>query len=182
MFEWISEGKALPPIAQKVFLAVPRQHDKFWDIYVAQLLVRYEGVSPKPIVAGERWPTEYWWSTTRDSQGTVLLTGNSWWASFRDIPLPPGAQHATDREFNYIARKLAPAPFEIKPNPTHTADLEAAAKIKTAAEALAAAMTEGYAVGLVTEFRGFGLDEEKGVYSCTNLKVRKEVLVDSTEE
>lgn len=100
--KWISEADDLPKIAQKVLLAVPRQFGEFWDLSVAQLLVRHEGVFPRPVAKGSRWPVDYYWS--RDAKDTILVTGNSWWALVNEIPLPPGAEHKTERGYHYIAQ------------------------------------------------------------------------------
>jgi hypothetical protein len=102
--KWISEAEQLPKIAQEVLLAVPRQGGEFWDLKVAQLLVRHEDVAPHPVKTGSRWPVDWWWSWNRDGGASVLVTGNSWWALLDDIPLPPGAEHKTDRGFHYIAQ------------------------------------------------------------------------------
>lgn len=102
--KWISEADQLPPIAQPVLLAHPRQTGEFWDLRVAQLLVHHEGVVPRPIKKGERWATDYFWDASRDGRYTTLVTGNSWWALLDDIPLPPGAEHRTERGYHYIAQ------------------------------------------------------------------------------
>lgn len=102
--KWISEAEQLPEIAQKVLLAHPRQTGEFWDLHVAQLLVRHEGVVPRPIAKGDRWATEYFWDWSNDGRGTVLVTGNSWWARMDEIPLPPGAEHQTIRGFHCIVQ------------------------------------------------------------------------------
>jgi hypothetical protein len=107
--KWISEADRLPPIAQTVLLAVPRQNDEFWDLTTAKLLVQYEGVAPTPIAKGSRWPTTYWWE--RNHGGSIkshpcLVTGNAWWTLLDDIPLPPGAEHKTERGHHYIAQPL----------------------------------------------------------------------------
>lgn len=102
MLTWISETERLPPVAQKVLLAVPRQCGEFWDLNVAQILIRHEGVMPKPIAKGDRWPVDYYWS--RDKRDTILITGNAWWALTDKIPLPPGAEHMTERGFHYVAQ------------------------------------------------------------------------------
>lgn len=113
--KWISEAEQLPPVAQKVLLAVPRQGGEFWDLKVAQLLIQNEDVTPRPVPPGSRWPTEWYWNSGRD---TTLVTGNSWWALMDDIPLPPGAQHMTERGFHYIAQPepvfVAPAPRAVR--------------------------------------------------------------------
>lgn len=101
---WISEAEALPPVAQKILLAHPRQTGEFWDLCTAQLLIQYEGVAPVPVKRGDRWPTTYWWSASKDTGATYLVTGNSWWTLLDTIPLPPGAMHKLDREFHYIAQ------------------------------------------------------------------------------
>lgn len=107
--KWISEAEALPAIGQVVLLAHPRQSGEFWDITTAQLLVQYEGVFPRPVAKGSRWPTEFYWEANRG--GSVkshpfLVSGNSWWALLDDIPLPPGAEHKTERGFHYVAQPL----------------------------------------------------------------------------
>jgi len=103
MLEWISEGEALPIVGQTVLLASPRQFDKFWDIRSAMILVRHEAVVPRPIVAGDDWPTDYYWALEKGNRDTRLVTGNNWWASLAEIPLPPGARHTSDRlGYNYI--------------------------------------------------------------------------------
>lgn len=104
--KWISEAEKLPPIAQKVLLAVPRQFGEFWDLKVAQLLVRHEDVSPRPVAKGSRWPTEWYWDSSQCGRDTTLVTGNSWWALMDDIPLPPGAEHAAARGFHYIIQPM----------------------------------------------------------------------------
>lgn len=108
MLKWISEADELPPIAQRVLLMHPRQSGEFWDLCAAQLLAQYEGVVPRPVPKGSPWPSTYYWATGRGSHDSTsyLVTGNSWWASFKDLPLPPGAEHMTDREFNYIAQPV----------------------------------------------------------------------------
>jgi hypothetical protein len=115
--KWISESEALPPIAQTVLLAHPRQSGEFWDITTAKLLVDYDGVVPLPIAKGSRWPTAYHWETNHG--GSVkshpyLVTGNSWWTLLDDIPLPPGAEHKIDRSYHYIAQ---PKPVWVEPPP-----------------------------------------------------------------
>lgn len=105
--KWISEAEALPQIAQVVLLAHPRQGGTAWDITTAQLLVQYEGVIPRPVPKGSKWPTTYYWETNRG--GSVqshpfLVSGNSWWALLDDIPLPPGAEHRTERGYHYVAQ------------------------------------------------------------------------------
>jgi len=102
--KWVSESERLPKIAQKVLLAHPRQFDNFWDIKVAQLLVSYEGVVPRPVPRGSKWATEYWWDSSRDGREINLITGNSWWALFDQIPLPPGAEHAHERGYHFISQ------------------------------------------------------------------------------
>src|SRR5262245_54211539 len=98
MIRWISEGQRLPPIGLSVFVAHPRQSGEFWDIKVQCLLCRHEDVIPKPIKAGSRWPTDYYWRGIRAGRDDVhLVTGNSYWALMNEIPLPPGAMH---REIN----------------------------------------------------------------------------------
>jgi hypothetical protein len=105
--KWISESEALPPIAQTVLLAHPRQAGEFWDITTARLLVRYEGVVPRPVPKGSRWPAEYWWEANRGGSAQsypFLVSGNSWWALLDDIPLPPGAEHRTESGQHYIVQ------------------------------------------------------------------------------
>jgi hypothetical protein len=105
--KWISEAESLPRIAQLILLAVPRQQGEFWDITTAQLLVRYEGVAPRPVAKGSRWPAEYWWESSRGGSSQshpFLLTGNAWWSLLDDIPLPPGAEHMNERGYHYIAQ------------------------------------------------------------------------------
>jgi hypothetical protein len=102
--KWISEAERLPPIAQPVLLAVPRQTGEFWDLTVAKLLVQYEGVVPRPVPRGSEWPTRYFWDSSRDGRATTLVTGNSWWAMLDDIPLPPGAVHRIERGEHCIAQ------------------------------------------------------------------------------
>ena len=94
---WQSEEDALPNIAQPVFLAYPRQMGEFWDIYVARILTRCEGVSPVPVKRGTDWPTNYWWSIGRGDDNHLLVTGNSWWAPMTGIALPPHAEHLNIR-------------------------------------------------------------------------------------
>lgn len=101
---WISEGERLPPIGQPVFLMAPRQSGELWDVSVAMLLVHYEGVNPQPVQAGSRWPTEYHWSRDRSGHDVLLVTGNGWWASMDEIPLPPLAAHRNERGGHYIAQ------------------------------------------------------------------------------
>jgi hypothetical protein len=95
MLKWISEADALPPIAQPVFLMTPRQSGDFWDMSVACILVDYEGVRPRPIKPGDQWPTTYRWGRTYGGDLISLVTGNAWWALMNEIPLPPGAEHAS---------------------------------------------------------------------------------------
>ncbi len=105
--KWISESEALPEIAQTVLLAHPRQTGEFWDITTARLLVQYDGVAPQPVPKGSRWPSTYYWEANRG--GSVqshpfLVTGNNWWALLDDIPLPPGAEHKTERGQYYVVQ------------------------------------------------------------------------------
>jgi hypothetical protein len=106
--KWISEAEKLPPIAQKVLLAHPRQSGEFWDLRTAQILVQYEGVAPVPVKRGDRWPTTYWWGAEDSGRNMFLVTGNSWWALLDDIPLPPGAVHAV---------QTGPAPYHFIAQP-----------------------------------------------------------------
>lgn len=101
---WISESDRLPEIAQQVLLITPRQAGEFWNVSVACLLVRHEGVSPRPVAAGSSWPTDYWWSSARDRRDTQLITGNGWWSSLASIPLPDGAVHQHIRGYDVIAQ------------------------------------------------------------------------------
>jgi hypothetical protein len=93
MLEWISEAEALPPIAEKVLLAHPRQSGEVWDIETARLLARHEDVRPLPIQPGGQWPTDFYWSRCEHGS-TILVTGNGWWARLDRIVLPPGAEQA----------------------------------------------------------------------------------------
>jgi hypothetical protein len=103
--KWISEEVGLPPIGQTILLAHPRQTGEFWDLTTAMLLVKYEGVHPVPVLRGGRWPTTYYWETSRGrASHPFLVTGNNWWALLDDIPLPPGAEHKRDREYHYISQ------------------------------------------------------------------------------
>jgi len=90
---WISEGDALPKIGQSVLLCSPRQHAEFWDMRVCCILVRHEGVAPRPVPAGSDWPTDYYWGDRYYPNQHKLITGNSWWAAFDSINLPPRALH-----------------------------------------------------------------------------------------
>lgn len=99
---WISESIALPRIAQDVFLATPRQNGEFWDISIARLLARHEGVHPVPVAAGAEWPTDYYWNRSNNGRDVCLVTGNGWWASMTDIPLPPKAVHKATMGFDFI--------------------------------------------------------------------------------
>lgn len=100
---WLSEAEEMPKIGQIVLLAVPRQFGALWDLKTAQLLARHEGVVSRPVAPGSRWPTEFWWDAPRGGDVT-LVTGNSWWALLDDIELPPGAQHAFENGFHYVAQ------------------------------------------------------------------------------
>jgi hypothetical protein len=105
---WVSEAEELPPIAQPILLAAPRQGGEFWDLTTAQLLVQYEGVVPRPVPKGTRWPTTYYWE--RNLRGgsanshPILVTGNAWWALLDEIPLPPGAEHRSERGRHYVVQ------------------------------------------------------------------------------
>lgn len=112
--KWISEAEALPIIAQPVLLAHPRQFDNFWDLKVAQLLVRHEGVAPRPVPKGSKWAIDYWWDSSRDGKDIHMVTGNSWWAMLDDIPLPPGAEHKSERGYHFIGQ---PIPIWVGPTP-----------------------------------------------------------------
>lgn len=94
MIEWIRESESLPPIAERVLLAHPRQSGEVWDVETVRLLIRHEDVQPRPIEAGKSWPTDYYWARGDRQDGSVLITGNGWWARLDHIPLPPGAEHA----------------------------------------------------------------------------------------
>jgi len=100
--EWISEGTKLPRIGQTVLLLTPRQAGEFWDLHIACLLARHEGVTPRPVSAGGPWPTDYYWGNPKVAQDTRLITGNGWWASVAGIPLPPQALHAHEAGFDFI--------------------------------------------------------------------------------
>lgn len=105
MLTWISESERLPGIAQRVLLATPRQHEEFWDIRTAQILVQHEGVFPRSVPAGSEWPTDYWWAPSYGRSmldAPVLVTGNNWWAAMDSIPLPPGAEHKTIRGYHCV--------------------------------------------------------------------------------
>lgn len=103
ILKWIGECEALPKIGQSILLATPRQRGEFWDLWVARLLARHEDVFPMPVVAGGDWPTDYYWERNGGTRDTCLVTGNGWWASLTDIPLPPGATHSGDeRGYHYI--------------------------------------------------------------------------------
>ena len=101
---WISEAEALPRIAQHVLFAVPRQMGEFWDISVARLLARHEAVLPIPIKRGDRWASDYYWNRDHFGRDSCLVTGNGWWASMVDLPLPPGAEHEHIRGFDCITQ------------------------------------------------------------------------------
>lgn len=102
--KWISEGEALPAIAQNVLVATPRQSGEFWDIVVACILVRHEGVVPQPVSPGARWPVDFYWGFARRPNDNFIVTGNGWWASMTEIDLPPGAEHQQIRGFDCIAQ------------------------------------------------------------------------------
>lgn len=102
--KWISESEALPRVAQPVFFMAPKQADNHWTISVACILIRYEEVHPHPVKPGSRWPIEFWWGRPRGSDLVSLVTGNGWWAAMDDIPLPPGAEHRTERGYHFIAQ------------------------------------------------------------------------------
>jgi hypothetical protein len=106
MIKWTSEADELPKVAQKVLLATPRQDGEFWDLQVAQILIRHEGVVPQPVTKGGRWATDYYWGYDKD--GMKLVTGNAWWAPLDTIPLPPGAEHKFERGYHYVSQ---PAPI-----------------------------------------------------------------------
>ncbi|MBL4838151.1 MAG: hypothetical protein JKY34_11305 [Kordiimonadaceae bacterium] len=92
MLNWISEAEKLPVIGQSILLMTPRQSGQWWDTKVAQILVRHEDVIPNPVIArNSSWPTEYWWASGERYSDTTLITGNGYWASMEDLPLPPGA-------------------------------------------------------------------------------------------
>jgi hypothetical protein len=101
---WQSEENSLPNIAQPVFLAYPRKMGEFWDVYVARILVRYEGVCPIPVKRGTPWPTDYWWGAENSYNHHILVTGNSWWAPMNNIALPPHAEHRVIRGDNCIVQ------------------------------------------------------------------------------
>jgi hypothetical protein len=107
MLNWISEAEKLPIIAQHVLLAVPRQVGEFWDLKMAQLLVAHEDVVPLPVAKGSRWPSQWYWDSSRGGDRYVtLVTGNAWWALLNEINLPPGAEHRSERGYYYIAQPL----------------------------------------------------------------------------
>ena len=109
MLTWISESERLPMVAQTVLLAMPRQHEEFWDICTARILVRHEAVMPLPVRAGTDWPTDYWWAP---SHGRAVLdrptfvSGNNWWAAMDALPLPPGAEHRHGMRGHYIVQPV----------------------------------------------------------------------------
>lgn len=104
VIKWIRETDKLPPIAQPVFYAAPRQGGEFWDVSVSRILVRHEGVFPRPVKAGTKWPTEFWWCSDHFGRSTHLVTGNGYWAAMDDIPLPPGAEHKNERGQHWVAQ------------------------------------------------------------------------------
>lgn len=108
--KWISESEALPRIAQTVLLCHPRQCGEFWDVTTAKLLVQHEGVIPRPVPKGSKWPTTYYWETNHGGSiksHPYLVTGNSWWALLNEIFLPPGAKHGTERDYHYIVQPVS---------------------------------------------------------------------------
>jgi len=102
LLTWVSEATALPRVGQAVLLATPRQSGEFWDVSAARLLAAYEGVVPRPVAAGSRWPTDYYWGRSNIGRDTCLITGNGWWASMTALPLPPGAAHGSECGYDYI--------------------------------------------------------------------------------
>jgi len=102
MIEWRSEEDALPKIGQSVLLASLRQLGEYWDLSSSMILVKHEGVVPRPIRKGSAWPTDFWWGDGRDPKNIRLITGNAWWASWTDISLPPGAVHKSIRGYDVI--------------------------------------------------------------------------------
>lgn len=100
---WVSESAALPLVAQSVLLMTPRRAGEFWNINIACILIRYEGVLPRPVEAGAAWPVDYWWGTG-PAREIVMVTGNGWWAPLSSLPLPPGAEHRSERGYDYIAQ------------------------------------------------------------------------------
>lgn len=104
VLDWISEGEALPIIGQTVIVAHPRQVGEFWDVKIQCILARHEGVLVRPVKAGERWPTDYYWGDIRNQAGTNIITGNSWWAYLDGINLPLGAEHQIIRDYRCIVQ------------------------------------------------------------------------------
>lgn len=99
---WISESDHLPRVGQMVLFMHPRQAGEFWDIEVKCLLARHEDVMTRAVAAGGQWPTDFHWGNPRSREGTVLVTGNGWWAYMDAIPLPPGAEHRADRGWKNV--------------------------------------------------------------------------------
>jgi hypothetical protein len=105
MINWISEESALPHVGEVVLRCHPRQFEEFWNMDVAQLLIRHEGVIPIPVPRGSKWPIDYYWCRRGETRSTSLVTGNGWWARFEGLPLPPMAEHRRGRRGeHYIAQ------------------------------------------------------------------------------
>ena len=101
---WTSEREALPPIAQDVLLAYPRQFNEFWDFSVSRILVRHEDVMLELPVEGERASTGFWWEGGGKGRDMILVTGRAWGAPLTGLTLPPGAMHQRIRDFDCIVK------------------------------------------------------------------------------
>lgn len=99
---WHSERNGLPRVAQKVLLATPRRTEPFWDIRVARILIRHEGVVPHPVEIDDDNPVTFWWSERDDPRSTILVTGRGWWMSLTDIAPPPGAEHKHEDGYDCV--------------------------------------------------------------------------------
>lgn len=111
--DWFSEAEKLPEIAETVMLASPRSSGDFWDLRLAMILVRHEGVVPMPVPNESKTPVDFYWAPDGDIRKSRLVTGRQWWARLDTINLPPGAEHARGRRGEHFIRQtVSAAPTE----------------------------------------------------------------------
>lgn len=100
--DWKSESECLPRAGQSVLVLAPRLDGEWWDLGVARLAVRDDGVELRPVPEGGKRPTAFWWDGGR---GNVrLVTGEAFWACTSGLNLPAGAEHVVLDGWHAIAQ------------------------------------------------------------------------------
>ncbi|WP_417821297.1 hypothetical protein [Terasakiella sp.] len=92
--KWHKEDKSLPQVGQDVLLLYKRG-DGYVRPLMVTLLIRHEGVTPKPVKKGEKMPTDYYWAKHGDINNPVLINGEKYWSDMSEMELPEGVSHVT---------------------------------------------------------------------------------------